>query len=88
MNNVKLTLSSISMDLLRVAIGINRKSFKMAEIFKLEAIAGAKTIQKKEVPPYIFKILTNLEKTLANDNSMDVAEDSLMYSTLFRNVCS
>lgn len=81
-NNV--ILSSLAMDVKRVAIGLNRKSYHMADRFLQEAMKRKKEVQKRDVPPYMQKILGKLDHLM--DRGRDHgAEDALMYSTLLQN---
>lgn len=85
MNN-KIALESLSMDLLRVAVGLNRGSIKMAETFQKEALKRKSEVQLNLLKPYMQKILSNIDN-LPNDNDSK-AEFALMYSTLIRNYCT
>lgn len=79
-NNQKIILQSLSMDLLRAALGRHRGSHTMADRFIEES-------QKRigELDQTInTKIINNLKKVLVT-NSDRQAEDLLMYSTLIRN---
>lgn len=83
--NQKILIESLSMDLLRVAMGLQRGSLKMAGRFRDEALKRKKEINMNEVEPYVAGLLLSMEKKaldLADDRT---AEDMLMYSTLFRN---
>jgi hypothetical protein len=84
MNN-KIILESLSMDLLRVAKGFHRGSYKMAERFLEEALIRKYEIEENDLKPYFKNTLVKMEKSL---NGLDIkkkAEDALMYSTLVRN---
>ncbi len=81
-----IALESLSMDLLRVAIGINRKSFNNADRFLKEAIKRKNEVNNLLVKPYLRKILQRIEN-LEKSDKIKKAEDSLMYSTLIRNYC-
>lgn len=86
MNN-KVALESLSMDLLRVALGLNRGSIKMAQRFEEEAIKRKSEIQQNLLKPYMQKILSNIDNLTENNNNASKAEFALMYSTLIRNYC-
>lgn len=73
------------MDLKRVALGYHRGSVVMAKRFLEEALKTKKEVDKKSTKPYIRKILTDLEKIRNKKDLKDVAEDTLMYSTLLQN---
>lgn len=83
MGNQKVILSSLAMDLNRVAIGLHRGSKAMAKRFLKEVLARKSEIDIKSVPPYIRTILSNLDTTKKLDDKF--ADDALMYSTLFQN---
>lgn len=84
MNN-KVAIESLSMDLLRVAIGLHRGSYKMAKRFSDEALMRCMEIQNTEVKPYFVKILNKIEQCLSNQPKERTSEDALMYSVLCRN---
>lgn len=83
MNN-KIILESMSMDLLRVALGLNRGSYKMASRFFKEALKRNSEIDKTTLRPYLTKIL-NKVTTHDSENMKESAEDFLMYSILIKN---
>lgn len=84
MNN-KITIESLSMDLLRVALGYHRGSNKMAKRFSEEALKRVNEIDSKEIKPYFVRILNKLPIALLNDDVKRISEDALMYSTLCKN---
>lgn len=79
-NDQKIVLQSLSMDLLRAALGRHRGSHAMADRFIEES---QKRIEELD-PAFSLKIINELKKVLAT-NSDRQAEDLLMYSTLIRN---
>ena len=81
----KIALSSLSMDLRRVAIGYNRGSDKMAERFFEEAIKRKKEIDVLELKPYVKKLLKKFEGIRLHKKKEKIAEDALLYSILFQN---
>lgn len=85
MNNNKLALASLAMDLKRVAIGYNRSSNIMAERFFKEALKRRKEINQESVKPHVRKILNKLEAMKNQKHHKEIAEDALMYSTLLQN---
>lgn len=87
MNN-KFILESLAMDLKRVAIGYNRGSEKMAERFKKEAFSRKNEVDISTVKPYIKNLLSNIETELNSKDKINIAEKSLMYSTLVQNYCT
>lgn len=84
MSEDKLILSSIAMDLKRVALGYYRKSDKMADRFLEEAMKRREEINLKKIRPSLKKLLEGLDKMISKNNDAR-AEDALMYSTLFQN---
>lgn len=84
MNN-KIVIESLSMDLLRVALGYNRGSNKMARRFSEEALERVTEIDSSEIKPYFVKILNKLPTALSNEDVKRISEDALMYSTLCKN---
>lgn len=86
MNN-KVILESLSMDLFRVAVGYHRGSTKMAERFKEESLKRIFEVEQESMKPYMQKILRRLTVLFKENNTDQVAEDVLMYSTLIRNYC-
>lgn len=85
MNKNKIAIESLSMDLLRVALGYHRGSVKMAERFSEEALKRIEEIQEADLKPYFAKILNKLPSELSKKDKQKVAEDALMYSVLCRN---
>ena len=84
MDNNKVILGSLAMDLKRAALGYYINSNRMADRFLEEAIKRKKEVNLKEVKPYIVKLFGELDKMVNKDNNAK-AEDALMYSTLFQN---
>ncbi|PIR78914.1 MAG: hypothetical protein COU26_04015 [Candidatus Levybacteria bacterium CG10_big_fil_rev_8_21_14_0_10_36_30] len=83
--NTYVSLSSLAMDLKRVAIGYHRGSEKMADRFLEEVLKRKDEIQKDSVKPYVNLLLSKLEGLLNEKDLNKKAEDSLLYSTLFQN---
>lgn len=80
----KIIIESLAMDLKRVAMGLQRGSFVMANRFKKEALAREKELENQNLSEYLKKLVVNSKKVLISDNER-VAEDALMYSVLFQN---
>lgn len=80
----KIILSSLAMDLKRVALGIYKKSYNMADRFLLEAMKRQEEIDKTKLLPYMQTIIKNIG-TLADRNNTHKADDALMYSTRIQN---
>ncbi|MCL5010176.1 MAG: hypothetical protein M1289_01065 [Patescibacteria group bacterium] len=81
----KLAIESLSMDLLRFSIGLNRGSSKTAKRFSEEALLRCKKIKNTNVKPYFARILDQIESCLAAKACARTAEDALMYSVLCQN---
>jgi len=84
MNN-KIVIESLSMDLMRVAIGYNRKSIKMADRFSEEAMRRISEIQKSNIEPYFVKILEKIPTILLDKDKTQKSENALTYSILCKN---
>lgn len=84
MNN-KIAIESLSMDLLRVALGYHRGSKKMAERFLEEALKRRSEIKETELKPYFIRILNKIPSALSGSDTPKIAEDALMYSILCKN---
>ena len=87
MNNNNVVLSSLSMDLKRIAIGFHRGSDAMAKRFIVEAYKRKEEVNTSAVAPYIKDLLEKMIISFKNEDKQKIAEDSLMYSTLFQNYC-
>ncbi len=85
MNEQKMAIESLAMDLKRVALGLHRGSNKVADRFKEEALAREREIETHGIhDAYLTRIVTGARNTLLSTDER-VAEDALMYSTLFQN---
>ena len=81
----KVILESLVSDLKRVAIGLHRGSYRMAERFSQEAFRRVNEVDREQIPQYVGDILTGLQSALKNTDQLRKAEDALMYSTLVQN---
>lgn len=81
----KIAIESLSMDLLRVALGYHRGSTKMAENFSKEALKSKSKITVSEVKPYFANILNKIPNVLKEKDKVRLAEDALMYSVICKN---
>lgn len=85
MTDQNISIESLVMDLKRVALGLHRGSFKMAERFKEEALNRGKEIEASGIEDlYLNKLIAGSRDTLMSTNER-AAEDALMYSVLFQN---
>lgn len=82
--NQKIIVESLAMDLKRVALGLHRGSFAMADRFKEEAFKRCNELNSLDKNKYLEKLLKQMKSRITN-NSERTAEDSLMLSTLFQN---
>lgn len=82
-NNI--IISSLAMDLKRVALAYYNKSEKTAEIFSREVLNRLHEVDKEAVSDYIIKCFSNLPASLSLSDKSYVAENALMYSTIFQN---
>ena len=87
MDKNRLVLESLSSDLKRVSLGLQRKSLNMANRFSKEAQKRVKEVRESDTAPYISKIISQLVKHLNKDFSDRSAEDMLMYSVILQNYC-
>jgi len=81
--NEKIIISSLAMDLKRVALGLYHKS-PSAEVFKKEAFKRGEELENFVKDTKAQK-LWQKTKVVLKSNSDRTAEDALMYSTLFQN---
>jgi hypothetical protein len=78
----KLNLLSLSMDLKRICSGIQRKSYGMADEFSQQA---KRWLKIKANTYHTQEILKEVKQILDKPNSLQKAEDCLMYSVLLQN---
>ncbi|MDO8503368.1 MAG: hypothetical protein Q7S60_01630 [bacterium] len=83
--NQKLIAESLSMDLLRVALGFHRGSITMANRFQKEAFKRVCELEQSNPTSYLEKLLLKV-KTILSTNNDRLSDDALMYSTLFKNI--
>lgn len=84
MDDKKIIIESLAMDLKRVALGLHRGSYAVADRFKEEALKRESELENQQIDEYLMKILKRTKQVLLNRND-PCAEDILMYSTLFQN---
>lgn len=85
MNKNKIALASLAMDLKRVAFSYRNGSLITAGRFLEEAIKRKKEINLLTIKPYLKDLLNKLDNIGEEEDKQKVAEDALMYSTLFQN---
>lgn len=85
MGETKIAISSLAMDLKRVALGYWKGSDKIAQRFAVEALKRQEELKSASLKPYLKNLLENLPSILEQQDKKRLAEDALMYSTLFQN---
>jgi len=83
MNTNQIALSSLALDLKRVALGYHRGSIAMADRFLKEACKRADEADISLLKPYIQRVLKKI--SLLNTDKTRIAEDAQMLSTLVQN---
>ena len=73
------------MDLKRVALGYHSGSFATAKRFTEEVLRRKAEIDTQNEAPYIKNILKKLPQIMNQKDKEKLAEDALMYSTIFQN---
>ena len=81
----KVALSSLALDLKRIALAYHRGSEKVASRFFKEALKRKQEIDVLEIKPYVVDLLEKFEKIKSYKDRQKKAEDALMYSILFQN---
>ncbi len=85
MIQANLPLAALSMDLKRVALASHNHSQKVADRFIQESLAKKNNIDPAAQLPHVRRLLTTLDSVLAQKDTAKLAEDALLYSTLFQN---
>lgn len=80
----KIIVSSLALDLRRIAQGLNRGSFTSAKIFIDEALKRGNEIENFIQDHYLRYLWSKTKKILLQED-VKSAEDILMYSILFQN---
>ena len=81
----KIAIESLSMDLLRAALGYHKGSNKMANRFVKEALKRCSEVDKTQLRPNFVRILNKIPIVHSSSDTSRIAEDALMYSTLLQN---
>lgn len=84
--NTKIIIESLSMDLLRAALGRYRGSVNMAERFEKEALARTHELQITNPEDKYLKTLISKTDISLKSKSAKKADELLMYSVLFKNL--
>lgn len=83
--NIDQTLGSLALDLRRVAQGYYRGSEAVADRFAQEAKVKKEKLLSLDLKPYLRNLLLRMDDIFKQDDHKKIAEDILMYSTLFQN---
>lgn len=84
-SNNYIAISSLAMDLKRIALAYHNNSNKTAERFIIEANKRKNEINTSLVKPYLISHINSLDKMFKRDDKLHLAEDALMYSQIFQN---
>lgn len=84
-NKNRQILGSLAMDLKRVALGYHNGSTKTAQRFLEEAIKRENEISGENLKPYLIECLRKVSRLSQEKDGSRIAENALMYSTLFQN---
>lgn len=84
MNN-NIIISSLAMDLKRVALAFYNGSTKTAERFVDESRKRVDEVDINTVEPYLLYYLNSTHKILNKSDKLHLAETALMYSQIFQN---
>jgi hypothetical protein len=85
MSETKIAISSLALDLKRVAVNYWNGSNQTAQRFSQEALKRQEELKLIKVKPYLRDLLNALPETLERKDKKYLAEDALMYSTIFQN---
>ena len=85
MNDDKYIIASMALDLKRVALGFHNGSINTGRRFLEEALKRKSEINEKNIESYLNNFLQKLPKLLDLKDNKRIAEDALMYSTIFQN---
>ncbi len=83
----KIIVSSLALDLRRVAQGLQRGSLASAARFKEEAFKRGEELEMSEPGEYLIRLWSKTKEAFEGESDR-VAEDILMYSILFQNVAT
>ncbi len=80
-----IAISSLAMDLKRIALAYHNNSNETAERFIVEANKRKSEIDTNLVKPYLVDHINSLDNLFKRDDKLHLAEDALMYSQIFQN---
>lgn len=85
MSNNYIAISSLAMDLKRIALAFHNGSSETGERFIIEANKRKSEIDQNHIQPYLLNHINSLQKTFQRSDKLHLAEDALMYSQIFQN---
>lgn len=85
MTNNYIAISSLAMDLKRIALAYYNGSDETAERFIIEATKRKGEIDKTQIKPYLIDHINSLDKVFIKHDKLHLAEDALTYSQIFQN---
>jgi len=85
MIQAQLPLAALSLDLKRVAMASYNHSDKVASRFIQESLDKKNKIDPTLHRPHVRHLLTTLDAVLSQKDTLKLAEDALLYSTLLQN---
>lgn len=85
MSNNYIAISSLAMDLKRIALAYHSGSNETAERFIIEANKRKGEIDKNKVKPYLINHINSLDNVFQKSDKLHLAEDALTYSQIFQN---
>lgn len=85
MSNNYIAISSLAMDLKRIALAFHNGSNETGERFIIEANKRKSEIEIGQIKPYLVDHINSLDKVFDREDKLHLAEDALMYSQIFQN---
>lgn len=86
MTDTDLILSSLSMDLYRIALAASRGSIKTCQRFLLETERWIGLLDKKQLKPSTIKVIKKTNELKLYEIDQTLAEHALVYSILLKNL--
>jgi len=78
-------ISSLAMDLKRVALAYYNGSDKTARRFLEESLKRSNEIDTEKTKSYLKGFISNVSELVNQKDKSKLSEDALMYSTIFQN---
>ncbi len=85
MSNNYIAISSLAMDLKRIALAYHSGSNETAERFIIEVNKRKSEIDQSMVKPYLIAHIKSLDNVFKREDKLHLAEDALTYSQIFQN---